>query len=125
MLTRNLRDHPAAKAPSLSHPRARGRRPRAARLRRGHAGGVARAWLGLKAPEGHLYHHVHADRVLGLPGLLLSLGFSGKGADEPLTVYGSPPRGGAAGVTRRGTSPALPLARGHALRRRGLPFSRA
>ncbi len=34
---------------------------------------------------------MHADHVLGLPGLLLSLGFSGKGADEPLTVYGPPP----------------------------------
>jgi ribonuclease BN (tRNA processing enzyme) len=35
--------------------------------------------------------HAHADHVLGLPGLLLSPRFSGKGADEPLTVYGPPP----------------------------------
>src|SRR5215203_2125651 len=83
-----------------------------------------RGW-GLRRLKTILITHVHADQVLGLPGLLLSLGFSGKGADEPLTVYGSPPRGGAAGVTRRGTSPALPLARGHGLQLRGLPFSRA
>jgi ribonuclease Z len=49
-----------------------------------------RSW-GLRHLKAILITHVHADHVLGLPGLLLSLGFSGKGADEPLTVYGPPP----------------------------------
>ncbi len=49
-----------------------------------------RAW-GLRRLKATFITHVHADHVLGLPGLLLSLGFSGKGADEPLTVHGSPP----------------------------------
>lgn len=49
-----------------------------------------RGW-GLRRLKAILITHVHADHVLGLPGLLLSLGFSGKGADEPLTVYGPPP----------------------------------
>ena len=49
-----------------------------------------RGW-GLRRLKAIFITHVHADHVLGLPGLLLSLGFSGKGADEPLTVYGSPP----------------------------------
>jgi ribonuclease Z len=48
-----------------------------------------RGW-GLRRPKAILITHVHADHVLGLPGLLLSLGFSGKGADEPLTIYGPP-----------------------------------
>ncbi len=49
-----------------------------------------RGW-GLRRLKAILITHAHADHVLGLPGLLLSLGFSGKGADEPLTVYGPPP----------------------------------
>src|SRR4051794_8537148 len=49
-----------------------------------------RGW-GLRNLKAILITHVHADHVLGLPGLLLSLGFSGKGADEPLTIYGPPP----------------------------------
>lgn len=35
--------------------------------------------------------HLHADHVLGLPGLLLTLAHSEKGADEPLTIYGPEP----------------------------------
>jgi ribonuclease Z len=49
-----------------------------------------RGW-GLRRLKTILITHAHADHVLGLPGLLLSLGFSGKGAGEPLTVYGPPP----------------------------------
>jgi ribonuclease Z len=49
-----------------------------------------RGW-GLRRLKAIFVTHAHADHVLGLPGLLLSLGFSGKGADEPLTVYGPPP----------------------------------
>jgi ribonuclease Z len=49
-----------------------------------------RDW-GLRHLKAILITHVHADHVLGLPGLLLSLGFSGKGAAEPLTIYGPPP----------------------------------
>src|SRR5215210_9425863 len=49
-----------------------------------------RGW-GLRRLKAILITHTHADHFLGLPGLLLSLGFSGKGADEPLTVYGPPP----------------------------------
>jgi ribonuclease Z len=48
-----------------------------------------RGW-GLRRLKAILITHAHADHVLGLPGLLLSLGFSGKGAGEPLTVYGPP-----------------------------------
>jgi ribonuclease Z len=49
-----------------------------------------RGW-GLRNLKTILITHVHADHVLGLPGLLLSMGFSRKGANERLTVYGSPP----------------------------------
>ena len=49
-----------------------------------------RGW-GLRRLKTILITYVHADHVLGLPGLLLSLGFSGKGAAEPLTIYGPPP----------------------------------
>ena len=49
-----------------------------------------RGW-GLRRLKAIFITHAHADHVLGLPGLLLSLGFSGKGADEPLTVYGPSP----------------------------------
>jgi ribonuclease Z len=49
-----------------------------------------RGW-GLRRLKAIFITHTHADHILGLPGLLLSLGFSGKGADEPLTIYGPPP----------------------------------
>jgi ribonuclease Z len=49
-----------------------------------------RGW-GLRRLKAILLTHAHADHVLGLPGLLLTLAFSGKGKDEPLTVYGPPP----------------------------------
>ncbi len=50
----------------------------------------ARGW-GLRHLKTILITHVHADHVLGLPGLLLTLAFTGKGADEPLTIYGPEP----------------------------------
>jgi len=34
--------------------------------------------------------HFHADHCSGLPGMLLMIGNSGRGADEPLTIYGPP-----------------------------------
>ncbi|MBV9454116.1 MAG: ribonuclease Z [Rubrobacter sp.] len=49
-----------------------------------------RGW-GLRRLRPILITHTHADHVLGLPGLLLSLGFSGRGSEEPLTIYGPPP----------------------------------
>ena len=49
-----------------------------------------RGW-GLRRLKAIFITHAHADHLLGLPGLLLSLGFSGKGAHEPLTIYGPPP----------------------------------
>lgn len=32
--------------------------------------------------------HFHADHISGLPGLLLTIGNSGRGADEPVTIVG-------------------------------------
>lgn len=49
-----------------------------------------RAW-GLRNLGTILLTHMHADHVLGLPGLLLTLGHAGRGADEPLTIYGPEP----------------------------------
>ncbi|MDQ3854857.1 MAG: ribonuclease Z [Chloroflexota bacterium] len=50
----------------------------------------ARGW-GLRHLSSILITHVHADHVLGLPGLLLTLAFTGKGSDERLTIYGPEP----------------------------------
>lgn len=49
-----------------------------------------RGW-GLRALDTILLTHMHADHVLGLPGLLLTLGHAGKGPDDPLTIYGPEP----------------------------------
>ena len=46
---------------------------------------------GLKDVGTILLTHFHADHVAGLPGLLLTIGNSGRTRDEPLTVAG--PRG--------------------------------
>lgn len=53
--------------------------------------GVAEAGWGWRGLSAILLSHMHADHTLGLPGLLLTLGHSGKGADEPLTIYGPEP----------------------------------
>ncbi len=45
---------------------------------------------GLKDIGTILITHFHADHVSGLPGLLLTVGNSGRGRDEPLTVVGPP-----------------------------------
>jgi ribonuclease Z len=50
----------------------------------------AQGW-GLRHLNAILLTHMHADHVLGLPGLLLTLANSGRGADEPLTIYGPEP----------------------------------
>lgn len=40
---------------------------------------------------GHVFvSHFHADHVGGLPGLLLTIGNSGRGEDEPVTIWGPP-----------------------------------
>jgi len=49
-----------------------------------------RAW-GLRNLSTILLTHMHADHVLGLPGLLLTLAHAGKEADEPITIYGPEP----------------------------------
>ena len=49
-----------------------------------------RGW-GLRNLSTILLTHMHADHVLGLPGLLLTLANSGKDGDEPLTIYGPEP----------------------------------
>jgi ribonuclease Z len=38
-----------------------------------------------------LLTHMHADHVLGIPGLLLTLAFTGKGDGDPLTIFGPEP----------------------------------
>lgn len=53
--------------------------------------GVAEVGWGWRGLSAILLSHMHADHTLGLPGLLLTLGHSGKGADEPLTIYGPKP----------------------------------
>lgn len=49
-----------------------------------------RGW-GLRNLTTILLTHMHADHVLGLPGLLLTLANAGKDASEPLTIYGPEP----------------------------------
>jgi len=49
-----------------------------------------RGW-GLRNLTTILLTHMHADHVLGLPGLLLTLAHAGKGGEEPLTIYGPKP----------------------------------
>lgn len=49
-----------------------------------------RGW-GLRHLQAILLTHMHADHVLGLPGLLLTLANAGKGPDEALTIYGPAP----------------------------------
>lgn len=51
--------------------------------------GVRLAGWGFKAIDALCLTHYHADHVAGLPGLLLTLGNSGR--TEPLTVFGPPP----------------------------------
>lgn len=50
----------------------------------------AQGW-GLRNLNAILLTHMHADHVLGLPGLLLTLGNAGRSAAEPLTIYGPEP----------------------------------
>ena len=50
----------------------------------------SRGW-GIRNISAILLTHVHADHVLGLPGMLLTIGNAGKGADEPLTIFGPQP----------------------------------
>jgi ribonuclease Z len=45
---------------------------------------------GFRAVGAILITHFHADHVGGLPGMLLMIGNSGRGADEPLTILGPP-----------------------------------
>jgi ribonuclease Z len=49
-----------------------------------------RGW-GLRNIDTILLTHMHADHVLGLPGLLLTMAFAEKGPDEPLTILGPEP----------------------------------
>jgi ribonuclease Z len=49
-----------------------------------------RAW-GLRNLDVILLTHMHGDHVLGVPGLLLTLAFTGKDQNEPLTICGPEP----------------------------------
>lgn len=49
-----------------------------------------RGW-GLRNLRAILLSHMHADHVLGLPGLLLTLAGTDRGPDEPLTICGPEP----------------------------------
>ena len=52
---------------------------------------VREAGWGLRQIKAILLSHMHADHVLGLPGLLLTLANAERGADEPLTIAGPEP----------------------------------
>lgn len=54
---------------------------------------LSEAGWGWRSLSAILLTHLHADHVLGLPGLLLTLAHSGKGTEEPLTIYGPDPLG--------------------------------
>jgi ribonuclease Z len=49
---------------------------------------LRRLGWGLKDISSILITHFHADHIAGLPGLLLTIGNSGRGGDEPLTIVG-------------------------------------
>jgi ribonuclease Z len=49
---------------------------------------LRRLGWGLKDIGTILITHFHADHVAGLPGLLLTIGNSGRGGDQPLTIVG-------------------------------------
>ena len=53
--------------------------------------GVREAGWGLRQIKAILLTHMHADHVLGLPGLLLTLANAERGAEEPLTIAGPEP----------------------------------
>ena len=53
--------------------------------------GVRDAGWGLRQVKAILLTHMHADHVLGLPGLLLTLANAERGAEEPLTIAGPEP----------------------------------
>jgi ribonuclease Z len=53
--------------------------------------GVREAGWGWRSLSAILLTHMHADHVLGLPGLLLTLAHSEKGPEEPLMICGPEP----------------------------------
>ena len=67
--------------------RARGRRPAAVRLRRGHAAPAPALGRAAGARRVFLTHY-HVDHWLGLPGMLKT--FDLRGRERPLAVYGPP-----------------------------------
>lgn len=53
--------------------------------------GLRECGWGLRNLKAILLTHMHADHVLGLPGLLLTLAHSERGQDEPLLICGPEP----------------------------------